>query len=80
MSCPICGANCRCRKRGEGGICCSCHRHKASSKMTPAFRAKLSGYDGDALTARIRELHAAPAPDPDPELQFTNELLGKVIA
>jgi hypothetical protein len=28
MSCPICGANCRCQKRGPGGICCSCHKHK----------------------------------------------------
>jgi len=28
VSCPICGANCKCRKRGAGGICCSCHRHK----------------------------------------------------
>lgn len=28
MPCPICGANCRCRNRGPGGICCSCHRHK----------------------------------------------------
>jgi hypothetical protein len=30
MACPICGAKCRCRKRGEGGICCGCHRHKVN--------------------------------------------------
>jgi len=29
MACPICGANCKCRKRGPGGLCCSCHKHKA---------------------------------------------------
>jgi len=28
MACPICGANCRCRKKGPQGLCCSCHRHK----------------------------------------------------
>jgi hypothetical protein len=28
MSCPICGAHCKCKNRGAGGICCSCHRHK----------------------------------------------------
>ena len=28
MSCPICGANCKCKKRGPDGMCCSCHRHK----------------------------------------------------
>lgn len=26
MSCPICGANCK--RRGSGGICCGCHKHK----------------------------------------------------
>jgi hypothetical protein len=28
MSCPICGANCQCKRRGPDGLCCSCHRHK----------------------------------------------------
>jgi hypothetical protein len=28
MSCPICGANCRCKKRGASGLCCGCHKHK----------------------------------------------------
>lgn len=30
MACPICGANCKCRKRGPMGLCCSCHRHKVN--------------------------------------------------
>jgi hypothetical protein len=33
MACPICGATCRCRKRGEGGICCSCHKHTARARQ-----------------------------------------------
>lgn len=28
MSCPICGAKCRCKKAGQDGLCCSCHHHK----------------------------------------------------
>lgn len=30
MACPICGANCRCKNAGPGGLCCSCHRHKVN--------------------------------------------------
>ena len=37
MSCPICGANCKCRKRGPGGICCSCHRHKVGKRSIIEF-------------------------------------------
>lgn len=33
MTCVICGASCRCRKRGPG-ICCSCHRHKTRAVRT----------------------------------------------
>lgn len=36
MSCPICGANCKCRNRGEGGLCCSCHRHKVKKILVSA--------------------------------------------
>lgn len=31
MACPICGADCRCRNAGPGGICCTCHTHKVRS-------------------------------------------------
>ena len=52
MSCPICGAHCRCRRRGLGGICCACHKHKARpvrpellvkkrTEMTPEISAAL---------------------------------------
>ncbi len=34
MACPVCGANCKCRKRGSGGECCGCHKHKATRYMT----------------------------------------------
>lgn len=37
MKCPICGANCRCRNRGPGGICCSCHRHKVRKLLKADF-------------------------------------------
>jgi hypothetical protein len=44
MSCPICGANCRCRKRGPNGLCCGCHRHKARKILdTVAPREQLEG-------------------------------------
>jgi hypothetical protein len=47
--CPICGANCKCRKRGPGGLCCSCHRHKP--------RAILEGFSilrGDRFESQLR--------------------------
>jgi hypothetical protein len=34
MACPVCGAQCRCRKAGEGGLCCGCHRHSVQKGMT----------------------------------------------
>ena len=36
MACPICGANCVCKKRGQGGICCGCHKHKSQKGMSRA--------------------------------------------
>jgi hypothetical protein len=48
MSCPICGANCRCRKRGPGGICCGCHKHKPR-----AVRAELLAVKRSDLTAEV---------------------------
>jgi len=51
MSCPICGANCKCRKRGPGGLCCDCHRHKArpvrvtaDESMDSTMRASLAAH------------------------------------
>lgn len=29
MACPICGASCKCRNQGPGGLCCGCHAHTA---------------------------------------------------
>jgi len=55
MSCPICGANCRCRKAGEGGLCCPCHRHKA--------RARRMGLSVEQLS----DLHKQPARSETPE-------------
>jgi len=37
MGCPICGANCRCKKRGASGLCCGCHRHKPSAAKLEAW-------------------------------------------
>jgi hypothetical protein len=51
MACPICGANCRCSKRGPGGICCSCHRHKVR-RILVADSPTL-----DATTRAALELH-----------------------
>ena len=51
MSCPICGANCRCKNRGAGGICCSCHRHKVR-RILVADSSSL-----DASTRAALELH-----------------------
>lgn len=51
MSCPICGANCKCKNRGAGGICCSCHRHKVRrilvlrSSISSTDPAKLASFD-----------------------------------
>lgn len=47
MPCPICGANCRCRKRGPDGMCCSCHRHKVRKLLVtnePEFRRLFPEY------------------------------------
>lgn len=56
MSCPICGANCRCRKRGPGGICCSCHRHKPGRKIRADFRMPV---DAPRETLEALEKHLA---------------------
>jgi hypothetical protein len=45
MKCPICGANCKCQKRGPEGLCCSCHRHKVR---------KLRVYDRSLLSESMR--------------------------
>ena len=34
MACPVCGANCRCKRRGPGGLCCGCHQHKATKGLS----------------------------------------------
>lgn len=62
MACPICGATCRCRKRGQGGICCNCHKHKArrvleSVQLTPA--KDLSPEMQAALEAHLRAIEEA---------------------
>lgn len=65
MACPICGANCRCKKRGPGGLCCGCHRHKAQKGMTrdqvDQWRAK---HELEPIDDAQWEKHfeAAPAP------------------
>lgn len=38
MACPICGANCKCKKRGPSGLCCDCHRHKPNAGRVSAFQ------------------------------------------
>lgn len=44
MSCPICGANCRCRNRGPNGECCGCHSHKSQRGFT---RRRLNTWRSD---------------------------------
>ena len=39
MSCPICGANCQCKRRGPNGLCCSCHRHKVRRILVSEINA-----------------------------------------
>ena len=34
MACPICGATCICKRRGPNGVCCGCHKHKATRGFT----------------------------------------------
>lgn len=52
MSCPICGANCRCKNRGPHGECCGCHSHKAQR-----------GYTRFMLNAWRLDHHLDPVPD-----------------
>lgn len=51
MSCPICGAKCVCRKRGEDGRCCSCHKHKARTPQQALAHAR---YDAEHKPQRSR--------------------------
>lgn len=53
MACPICGATCRCRKRGEDGRCCSCHKHKA---RTPAQALAHQEHDRKRAAYPIEDL------------------------
>jgi len=55
MSCPVCGANCRCRKAGPGGFCCSCHKHKAR-KVLESIPPGQSTEVIAALERHIREI------------------------
>lgn len=77
MSCPICGANCRCRKRGPGGICCSCHRHKAR-RVLDTFKIPM---DASTDLRRSLEWHLENQPKGElqAELAFTNQLLSRVL-
>jgi hypothetical protein len=50
MACPICGAKCKCRKAGPGGLCCSCHKHKPRP-----IRADFKFGSVDELDASTRE-------------------------
>ncbi len=52
--CPICGANCRCRNAGPGGLCCSCHRHR------PRRNFNLNTGEVDHAQATVPEV-----PNPD---------------
>lgn len=54
MSCPICGANCRCRKRGPDGMCCSCHKHKV--KRLALDRSSISSQDERMLRSYDQHL------------------------
>lgn len=58
MSCPICGANCRCRKRGPGGICCGCHRHKVRGQRLAKGSPELMEW---------RKLHGYAIPPEEPK-------------
>ena len=55
MPCPICGANCQCKNRGAGGLCCDCHRHKPSAARVAAFMARCPDPPADVLA--ILEKH-----------------------
>jgi hypothetical protein len=55
MSCPICGATCRCRNVGPGGICCSCHTHKVRSILETIPEQK-SQEIRDALERHLRQI------------------------
>ncbi len=60
MSCPICGANCRCRKAGPGGICCSCHKHKVR-KILDTIPEEKSYEIRDALDRHLRQIEDSRA-------------------
>jgi hypothetical protein len=59
MACPVCGAKCVCRKRGEDGRCCSCHKHKA---RTPQQAAAHAQHDAERSRYPIEELLAELQP------------------
>jgi hypothetical protein len=64
MACPICGAKCVCRKRGEDGRCCSCHKHKSRTPQQAQAHAQHDAKLKDAVTHRaaVAELLAELQP------------------
>ncbi|HYL22471.1 MAG TPA: hypothetical protein VEU74_11970 [Gemmatimonadales bacterium] len=66
MSCPICGAKCVCRKRGEDGRCCSCHKHKTRTPQQAQAHAAHDAKQKDAVN------HRAAVADLLAELQPTS--------
>jgi hypothetical protein len=56
MSCPICGARCKCKNAGPGGICCACHRHKPRP-LKPDFVLVLDRPEWDEATREAVKRH-----------------------
>lgn len=72
MSCPVCGANCRCRKAGPGGMCCGCHKHKSqrgfSRDQVDRWRTshQLEAISGEQWARQYVEREEPKLPIPDP--------------
>lgn len=79
MSCPICGAICRCRNRGPHDECCGCHSHKGQRGFTRrrlnTWRAEhqLSPVEDDVWRRWERAAAKRRSQETQPELAFEGD-------
>jgi hypothetical protein len=64
MACPICGAICKCKNAGPGGICCDCHHHKPRTLKADFV---IDRPEWDELTRKAVEAHRKESEIPEEE-------------
>lgn len=79
MPCPICGANCQCKRVGEGGMCCSCHRHRPRRSLGSLRSINRAALASDAERRSLDDHIRWAKPGQQQELSDTSDLTLKLV-